>query len=94
MARRRRAAGAGAGPGAATNRFQFREELGGLKVMGVDFWSGVQAILPCPAPAQRPCGLACSSQERMMIGCWVEVGAASTSTTTAIHYSLREEWTC
>jgi len=51
MARRRRAAGAGAGagPGAATNRFQFREELGGLKVMGVDFWSGVQAILPCPA---------------------------------------------
>ena len=69
MARRRRAAGAGAGagagPGAATNRFQFREELGGLKVMGVDFWSGVQAILPCPAPAQRPCGLGLQ-QERMM----------------------------
>ena len=84
MARRRRAAGAGAGPGAATNRFQFREEAGGLKGMGVGFleWGASDPIPALPA------------QSSTLVSCLVEVGAASTSTTTAIHYSFREEWTC
>jgi hypothetical protein len=69
------AAAAGAGPGAATNRFQFREEGAEGDGRGFLEWGASDSA------ALRKKTLQQRKERKGWIGCWVEVGAASTSTT-------------